>query len=174
MRDNSGRMICRPRCRREPARQRHESGEYVLMRAHGQRKCAGIGAPSNKELVESKIPAEGRRADGREGTGTGELLTDGVDTCRTHTDGRAARDDLHATTRNKSWGPPSRLELDGHAKNPVHRGSYGRTGRVVAIGVACVRGRARLAKGVQGKGGAHLLVDDADQVLDAVSFQGVS
>ena len=49
--------------RREPARQRHESGEYVLMRAHGQRKCAGIGAPSNEELVESKIPAEGWRAE---------------------------------------------------------------------------------------------------------------
>ena len=97
-----------------------------------------------------------------------------TDTCRTHTDGRAARDDLHATTRNKSWGPPSRLELDGHAKNPVHRGSYGRTGRVVAIGVACVRGRARLAKGVQAKGGAYLPVEDADQVLYAVSFQGVS
>ena len=63
MRNNSGRMICRPRCRREPARQRHESGEYVLMRAHGQRKCAGIGAPLNEELVKSKIPAEGWRAD---------------------------------------------------------------------------------------------------------------
>ena len=28
--------------------------------------------------------------------------------------------------------------------------------------------------GVQGKGGAHLLVDDADVVLGATSFQGVS
>ena len=28
--------------------------------------------------------------------------------------------------------------------------------------------------GVQGKGGAHLLVDDADQVLDAISVQGGS
>ena len=26
----------------------------------------------------------------------------------------------------------------------------------------------------KGQGGAHLLVDDADQVLDAISFQGVS
>ena len=32
------------------------------MRAHGQRKCAGIGAPLNEELVKSKIPAEGWRA----------------------------------------------------------------------------------------------------------------
>ena len=37
--------------------------EYVLMQAHGQRKRAGIGAPSNEELVQSKTPAEGRRAE---------------------------------------------------------------------------------------------------------------
>ena len=85
-----------------------------------------------------------------------------------------ARDNLHATKQNKSRGAPSRLELDRHAKNPVHRGSCGQVGRVGTIGVACGRGGARLAKGVQGKGGAHLLVDDADQVLDAISFQGVS
>jgi hypothetical protein len=33
---------------------------------------------------------------------------------------------------------------------------------------------ARPATGVGGKGGALLLVDDADVVLDAISFQGVS
>ena len=33
------------------------------MQAHGQRKRAGIGAPSNEELVQSKTPAEGRRAE---------------------------------------------------------------------------------------------------------------
>ena len=85
-----------------------------------------------------------------------------------------ARDNFPATKQNKDRGPPSRLELDGHAKKPVHRGSCGQVGRVGTIGVACGRGGARLAKGVQGKGGAHLLVDDADQVLDAISFQGVS
>ena len=85
-----------------------------------------------------------------------------------------ARDNFPATKQNKDRGPSSRLKLDGHAKNPVHRGSCGQVGRVGTIGVACGRGGARLAKGVQGKGGAHLLVDDADQVLDAISFQGVS
>jgi hypothetical protein len=39
--------------------------------------------------------------------------------------------------------------------------------QAVSIEQACKGGM-----GVRGKGGAHLLVDDADQVLDAISFQG--
>ena len=38
-------------------------------------------------------------------------------------------------------------------------------------GVRSVEGMPGMCKG---QGGAHLLVDDADQVLGAVSFQGVS
>ena len=43
------------------------------------------------------------------------------------------------------------------------------SGQRVSIEQACKGGM-----GVQGKGGAHLLVDDADVVLGAISFQGVS
>ena len=49
----------------------------------------------------------------------------------------------------------------------------GQAWRVVAIRVACGRGGARLAKGVQAKGGAHLTVNDADVVLDATRIKGV-
>ena len=85
-----------------------------------------------------------------------------------------ARNNLHATKQNKSRGAPSRLELDRHAKNPVHRGSCGRAGRVGAIRLCGGRGGARPARGCKGQGGAHLPVDDADVVLGATSFQGVS
>ena len=84
-----------------------------------------------------------------------------------------ARDYLHAIKQHKSRGAPSRLSLDAPAQSPVQRSCWGQAGRVGAIRVACGRGGARLAKGVQAKGGAHLPVNDADVVLDATRIQGV-
>ena len=50
-------------CRREPAREAREGSEYVRMQAHGQQRHTRIGAPFNEQLVGSKVPAEGRRAE---------------------------------------------------------------------------------------------------------------
>jgi hypothetical protein len=47
----------------------------------------------------------------------------------------------------------------------VKRGGSARSGSHAGV--------ARLARSVQAEGAAHLLVDDADVVLDATRFQGV-
>ena len=52
-----------PSRRSGACRQGHGSGEYVHMQAHGQGKRARIGTPWNEELVGSKIPAGGGRAE---------------------------------------------------------------------------------------------------------------
>ena len=57
-----------------------------------------------------------------------------------------ARDHLQAATRNKSETRLSCLELDAHAKNPGHRGSYSQVGRSARSG--CVAGVA--GRGLQG------------------------
>ena len=55
---------------------------------------------------------------------------------------------------------------------------YGQAGRVGAIRVVWRARRGGACKGVQGvckgQGAAHLPVDDAEEVLDATRFQGVS
>ena len=50
-------------CHREPEPRAGKGGEYVHMQAHGRRRRARIGAPFNEELVGSKAPAGGRRAE---------------------------------------------------------------------------------------------------------------
>ena len=50
-------------CRREPEPRAGKGGEYVHMQAHGRRRRARIGAPFNEQLVGSKAPAGGRRAE---------------------------------------------------------------------------------------------------------------
>ena len=53
---------CR-RADRVPAGQGHGGGQYVRMQGHGQGMRARFGTPSNEELVGSKTPAGGGRAE---------------------------------------------------------------------------------------------------------------
>ena len=75
--------------------------------------------------------------------------------------------------KSKSMGGPPRHERDAHAKNPGHRGSWGQAGRVGASGRVRGWSGQGLKEGVQGEGSAHLFVEDAEEVLDAIRFQGV-
>jgi hypothetical protein len=49
--------------RREPEPRARKGGEYVDMQGRGQGRRARIGAPLNEQLVGSKAPAGGRRAE---------------------------------------------------------------------------------------------------------------
>ena len=86
-----------------------------------------------------------------------------------------ARDNLHATKQNKSRGRLLASNSTGMQKilctgaAAVERGGSARSDCVPGG-----RGGARPARGCKGQGGAHLPVDDANVVLGATSFQGIS
>uniref|UniRef100_A0A7S3ET05 Uncharacterized protein n=1 Tax=Haptolina ericina TaxID=156174 RepID=A0A7S3ET05_9EUKA len=112
-------------------------------------------------------------SDNKRSTHSGSRRTPNGHTPHSHRRTRHPRRSAHDKTKQKlgpAFSPrPRRACKKSCAQGKLRSSGAGRCDQVV-----CGDGWGGLARSVQAEGAAHLPVDEADEELDAISFQGVS